>query len=85
MNFKVIPLKLQSFVRQTYELLTENLTQCNCKVVAQISWFFQSFDWCFFLCIHFIFRNKDTDVGEEEEDDKDDDDEMEDDETEYST
>lgn len=55
--------------------------------MAQISWFFQSFDCsrCFFLCIHFIFRNKDTDVGEEEEDDKDDDDEMEDDETEYST
>lgn len=44
----------------------------------------------FFLCIyltgiHFIFRNKDTDMGEEEDDDEDDDDEMEDDGTEYST
>ena len=61
--------------------------QYYCKVVAQKSWFFQSFDRSrsYFLCIDFIFRNKDTDVGEEEEDDKDDDDEMEDDETEYST
>lgn len=56
--------------------------------MAQKSWIF-SIIWLldersYFLCIDFIFRKKDTDVGEEEEDDKDDD-EMEDDETEYST